>query len=130
MRLTEFAFSIIERFAPMSEKSAVELKNDSMAWYSNAEKENKLYLSIKNQNSEIENRINDPSIADDEKEKLLSQLQTVPRIGIQHKVVSVAEQWWFRTILAIAFIWIVPKIQNYLNPTKSESELEYDDEED
>jgi len=126
MRITEFAYGIIERFAPMSEKSAVELKADAMGWYNRVEMELKSIQDVKKANSLIQSRI-DATDDEAQKEELATQFQPVPKETLAHKVVALGESWVTRTLLAILFIYVTPKIQEYLNPSKAP---EIDPEED
>ena len=127
MRLTEFVYGIIENFAPMSEKSAVELKTDSMAWYSKAEKEATEIEEIKTENARLMALAEE---ADNEKEaeKLLALMKDEPKASLSHKAVKASESWIVRTLFALLYIYIIPKIQNYLNP-KPESGRRRDDDE-
>ncbi|MFB2120048.1 hypothetical protein [Parapedobacter sp. 2B3] len=126
MRITEFAYGIIERFAPMSEKSAVELKSDAMGWYNQTELELKSIDDIKKANALLQSRI-DATDDEEQKEDLATQFQKVPKESLAHKVVRLGENWVSRTLLAILFIYITPKIQEYLNPT-SRPDADADDE--
>src|SRR5690606_16274577 len=120
MRLTEFAYGLIERFAPMSEKSAIELRTDAMNWYAKTENEKKNIDELKAKHDYIMKAQDDPKLSDEEKLQLLDSLPELPKEGIQHKLVAMSESWIARTLFAILFIWITPKIQEYINPKKNE----------
>ena len=44
-----------------------------------------------------------------------AQHKSAPKVKIQHKAIDIMEQWWVRYLIAIAFIFIVPKVKAIIN---------------
>lgn len=130
MRLTELVYNLIENFAPMSEKSAVELRTDAQEWYNKTEEEAFCIAQAKEKNSFIDQRLASDELDETEKEVIRREYVEVPKEGIQHKIVTLSEKWYVRTFFAIAFIGLHRWIQDFMNPsTKGKNETDDDDDE-
>jgi len=105
MRPIEFLFNIIDKFSPMSETDRSDLRGDA----------NKDYSAVKNQ---IYDQVTG-EIKEGAKPSTIKQ-----------RLVFYSEKWIVRTLLALLFIWIVPKIQSYLHPDDVEDFDDYDDFDD
>ncbi|MBC9933322.1 hypothetical protein [Chitinophaga qingshengii] len=103
MRVIDFLFGIIDRFAPMDQETKSSLKLDATAAYNKA-KEGSFRKKVHNDNVQ-----SDSSIETDDKAALMEKVSVIDR------VVIASESWWFRTSLAILFIVVVPKIKDYWN---------------
>lgn len=126
MRLFEALHQLTERFAPMSEKSSIDLQSQSSQSYMKTLEEVEDIDKIKDENRRIELAF-DHAKTDAEKESLTAQLKDVPVEKMEHKLVRIAEKWWVRYLISALFVWVQPKIQNYLNPPPP-VEQEYDED--
>lgn len=120
MRLYEALHNLTERFAPMSEKSSVDLGKQSQEEYMKILDEVEDIDKINTSNANIEAAMNSAAITDAEKTQLLEKLQIAPKEKLSHKVVRIADKWWARYLISALFVWIQPVIQNYLNPPPPE----------
>ncbi|PRY50385.1 hypothetical protein B0I27_109108 [Arcticibacter pallidicorallinus] len=127
MRLPEFCHSLAERFAPMSERSSVELQTKASENYMKLLNQVEEKQRIIESNKTIQEAIDSPSISDAEKTLLLEKLQHAPKLTITEKVIELSEKWWFRYILSALFVYVQPKIQQYLNPAPDRQEPEYEE---
>lgn len=93
MKLTEFGYSIIEKFGSMKTTDLDELRHDCSVDYS---------------------KVRD-GFWDTAKKELKKDVKLTD-LNIKQKVVYYSEQWYVRLSLAFLFILITPVIQNYLNP--------------
>lgn len=124
MRIVEFVYGIIEKFAPMEPQSKVALKTDAQAWLNDADNELQNINHLTDQVLVLETKAADSSnaLTDDDRLKLMEEAEIVkgkiPKLTLKHKFVKWSDNWMFRTFLAVGFIWVVPKIQEYLNPSK------------
>jgi len=105
MRPIEFLFNIIDKFSPMAETDRSDLRGDA----------NKDYSLVKNQ------------IYDSVTGELKPDAKPST---IKQRLVFWSEKWPVRTVLALLFIYIVPKIQNYLHPDDVEDFEDYDEDDD
>lgn len=96
MKLLDFGFALIEKFTPMSTTDRQELRNDAATDY----------IKIKTE------------ILNDKKELIVDKKS----LTLKQKVIYWSEMWQVRMVLALAFIWIVPLIQNWMNPQPVEDE--------
>jgi predicted solute-binding protein len=126
MRAYEALHQLAERFAPMSEKSAIDLQTQSSSNYMRVLKEVELINNAADANALIELSIGSDTITEAEKETLMKKVQVVPPKKLEHKIVDFAEKWWVRYLISMLFVWVQPKIQNYLNPPPP-VEPEYED---
>lgn len=120
MRIIDFLFGIIERFAPLDAEAKASLKLDATAAYNQA-KDGAFRKKVHNDNVTA-----DSTIPADEKPALMEKTKIVDRLLVA------SESWWFRTSLAILFIVVVPKIKDYWNRSSAASSerVEDDDFED
>lgn len=128
MRITNFLYSTIYKFAPMSDKDSAELEKDAMQSYSRILNESFDIRDIKARNAAI--LLEAEKITDEKaKEKHLEQIIPVPKETLAHKLALLSENWLVRTFLAIFHIWLIPQIQAYMNGnSKSEPDDDaYDD---
>lgn len=126
MRAYEALHQLAERFAPMSEKSGIDLQQQSSSQYMRVLDEMEDIEKIENSNILIENAIENPLLSEAEKDELMKKVQIVPPKKLEHKAVQILEKWWVRYLISMLFVWVQPKIQNYLNPPPP-SEPEYHD---
>jgi hypothetical protein len=101
MRPIEFIFNIIDKFSPMEETERANLRNDA----------NMDYVRVKNELFESTGMLK----------------EGVKPKSIKQFFVRVSERWEIRTLFAMLFIYVVPKIQDYLNPEGVEDD-DYEDE--
>lgn len=122
MRVIDFLFGIIDRFAPMDAETKASLKLDATAAYNKA-KDGAFKKKVHN-----DNVTTDSTIPEDEKPELKEKVSLVDRVLV------LSESWWFRTSLAILFIVVVPKIKDYWNgsstPASGEEDDDFEDEDD
>lgn len=104
MRILDFLFQIVEKFSPMNDTDRAQLRNDA----------NVDYVKVL---GPLTNEIGEVLPAD----------QLPPKMSLKQKIVIKSERWEIRLGLALAFIAIVPIINNWLNPQIDEME---DDDED
>lgn len=103
MRILDFLFSVVEKFSPMSTTDRVELRDDAA----------RDYQQIKD------------TILDKDKTKP-PKIEPV-KMDIKQKVVYYSEAWYVRLGLALAFIWVVRAIQDFMNPKKDDDDDDDDD---
>lgn len=125
MRAYEALHQLAERFAPMSEKSGIDLQQQSSQHYMKALDESDRISKILAENKLIEDALSNDKLTEAEKDELMKKVQVVPSQKLEHKAVAFLEKWWVRYLISMLFVWVQPKIQNYLNPPPP-LEPEYD----
>lgn len=110
----------------MSEKSGIDLQTQASSNYMRVLDEFEGIEKIEEANKLIENALDNPALTEAEKEELMKRVQLVPAKKLEHKAVGILEKWWVRYIISMLFVWVQPKIQNYLNPPPPD-EPEYQD---
>lgn len=116
MRAYEALHQLAERFAPMSEKSGIDLQSQSSQNYMKVLDEESAIQKMEDANRLIETAISNDHLTEAEKDELMKKVQLVPPRKLEHKAVAILEKWWVRYIISMLFVWVQPKIQNYLNP--------------
>ena len=118
MKLTEFMHQLAERFAPMSERSAVELQQKGSQEHTNVLNSLEAKRAIIDENRRIQSVLDKgiDTLTDAEQKELYNKIQPEPKFTIAERIVGFCETWYARYLLAALFVWVQPKIQAYLNP--------------
>jgi len=102
MRITEFIYAIIEKFSPMDQTERMKLENQAMSQYKGM-----LDAAMKKKLSNDEVAASE-TLNPDEKASLMEPLT------LKDRVILAVDSWWFKTLLAMMFVFVVPKIQRYI----------------
>lgn len=106
MRIYQLFHAIVDKFVPMEEQSKLELQSGALAWY-NQHKDNLAVIAAKNKEAAEYNEAhkNDPDFIP----------KPIVKPAMKDKIFELLEQWWVRYLIAIAFIFIVPKVKAIIN---------------
>lgn len=115
MRIYQLVHNLVERYAPMDEKSKNELLLSATDAY-NKVKDDSTLIDMENKDIDVYNAAH----PDEPKAQLKKKLQ--------HKGIDLCEKWFMRYLFAILFVVLVPLVQNYFFGRKDEGE-DIDDEE-
>lgn len=114
MKIYQLLDALNERFVPMDSDTRLDLKIKSSEEYGKSVSalENKKSLIEKNTKFNLENS-----------EKIEAgeiQPLPIPKLSIKDNVIQILEQWYMRYALAIAFIFLVPKIKSIMEGKKED----------
>lgn len=122
MKIYQLLHAIVEKFVPMDESTKVSLQSEAITWYGGIDGERKAILQ---HNIDVEKYNTDHANDKDFEPKDRKPLQ------LKHKVVGALELWYVRYLIAISFVYLVPKIKSYINgEDKTVDEDEDDDDDD
>jgi len=99
VRITDFIYGIIDRFAPMQQADKNQLRNEA----------GQDYVGIRNE------------FYDDITRKLKDGF-TEDKLKPKQKIVLFLEDYKVRTVLALVYVWVENMIQNWGNETEEDDE--------
>lgn len=121
MRIYELFHSIVNKFVPMEETTKLELQSGALQWYN----KNKDDLAI----IEAENiqalKYNDEHRNDEDFQPRQLRIPTM-----KNKIFQLLEQWWLRYLIALLFIFLVPKVKAFINGEPGQTDDDDDDDDD
>lgn len=128
MRIYQLLHELVARFTPMDDTTKLDLQTGAVSMY------DKLKLEAINLGDEIkrieavnaENAKYNETLAEDSADKI--PMKPIPKLTIKHKAVQLCESVYMRYLFAILFIYLVPKIKQFMNGETSGEEVEEDDE--
>ncbi|MEO5892128.1 MAG: hypothetical protein ABIQ31_17915 [Ferruginibacter sp.] len=120
MRIYQLFHALIEKFVPMDKSTQDDLQLEAVKFYNQALEE-KIFIDISNEEIVKDNSTNFNVDGYDKK--------AVKPYKLKHKVIGFLDQWYIRYLNALLFIYLVPKIKNFINGD-SEAEEGDDEEED
>ena len=121
MRIYELFHAIVDKFVPMDQNTKLELQAGALTWY-NKQRESQAILDAKNKEIVARN--------DAGRDKEGFEPEALLKPTMKDKIFQLLEQWWVRYIIAIAFIFIVPKVKAIINGETSGGDDDDDEEDD
>ena len=121
MRIYELFHSLVTRFAPMDKSTENDLQLEAVNYYNKIAFEAK-EIAVKNEASAEYNRLNDETVGFVEK--------TMQPLKLKHRIIGYLESWYVRYIIALAYIYLVPKIKDFINGVSNVDGLEGSEEDE
>lgn len=120
MKIYMLFHTLVDKFVPMSEDEKLNLQAGALKWYDEQLDKAKI---IRSKNSEAAEynaaHASDPDFSP----------KAPIRLSWKEKLFETMDSWWFRYLIAMAFIFLVPKLKAIINGETS-SDSQFEDEED
>ncbi|MEO8933122.1 MAG: hypothetical protein ABI295_02355 [Xanthomarina sp.] len=121
MKIFELFHGLIEKFVPMDKTTTSELQTEAIIFYNTALDEAK---ELEKKNLEI-HAYNLAHQSDEE-----FQPKRLLTLSLKSRIIGILNAWYVRYIIAILFIYLVPKIKNYMNASMLMSDRDDNDDYD
>lgn len=118
MRIYQLFHEIVIKFVPLSDTDSLELQSAALEWY--AKQRNEIPIIEAQIKTALEHNSNPENI---DKKNFVN----VPKLQLKHQIFKLLESWWMRYLIAIAFIFLVPKVKSIINGESSKEEPKYDE---
>ncbi|MGB4400189.1 MAG: hypothetical protein WBJ10_12535 [Daejeonella sp.] len=97
MKIPQLIYAVIDKVSPMPPADKAQLEKDSDVWFNEQRK-----------------------LIEDKKAQQLE-------LNLMQKAIDYSEAWWFRTLVALAYIPLIVWIQNIMNPVPYDEQIDLPD---